>query len=353
MRALFYSKHGSPDVLTLGKQPRPSLDVADVLIKVAATGVNRLDIVQRNGWFTLPGFNLPHIPGMDLAGTIVDIGADVIGIDIGDRVVVDPSLHAVAGASHFVGHGDRYGQLGVIGATHNGGYGELCAASADHVHRLPEGMEFADAAVFATAWMTTYHALFRVGELAPGETVLLHGATSALTIAATQLAKAAGARVLVTATSEDKCAVAENLGASATISNGSNGNIDIAQWVREQTQGIGANMVLDHVGPALWEPSLLSLAPQGRLVSCGNTTGDSVTVPSLGFLFQRGIQIKGSDAYFSTDFAMVWEQYCTGIKQEVFNSQIQAHFAVEDGAQAHRLVESGQNLGRLVLHHAD
>jgi NADPH:quinone reductase-like Zn-dependent oxidoreductase len=121
----------------------------------------------------------------------------------------------------------------------------------------------------------------------------------------------------------------------------------------QQTEGQGVNMVLDHVGPALWEPSLFALAPQGRLVTCGNTTGDSVHIPSLGFLFQRGVQIKGSDAYFSTDFADVWRRYCQGIGQSRFSSQIHRQYPIASGAQAQRELESGDALGRLVLLHSN
>lgn len=348
MKALFYSEHGTADVLRYDSQPDPTIGPADVLIQVAATTVNRLDIVQRNGWFTLPGFALPQIAGMDMAGSVVELGSDVSGINIGDRVVVDPSLHAVSARSSFAGQGDRYGALGVLGATHPGGYGELCAVSADHVHPLPSDLSFADAAVFPTAWMTTHHALFRVGELRAGETLLLHGATSALTLAATQLAIAADAKVFVTAATDEKCAVARALGASATTTNR---DTDITDWVMQHTDGQGVNMVLDHVGTALWEQSLFAIAPQGRLVTCGNTTGDSASIPSLGFLFQRGVQIKGSDAYFSTDFAEVWQRYCQGIGQSRFSSQIYRQFPIENGAQAQRELESGNSLGRLVLLH--
>lgn len=348
MKALFYTEFGTPDVLTIGHLPDPILRPADVLLAVSATALNRLDIVQRNGWFTLPGFSLPHVAGMDLAGTVVEVGSGVSHVKTGDRVVADPSLHAVGGDSQFTGLGERYGDLGVIGATHAGGYGELCAVSADHVHPIPDAMDFATAAVFPTAWMTTHHALFRVGELRSGETLLVHGATSALTLAATQMAVAAGARVLVTAASEEKCAIAQGLGAAATTTNRES---DVTSWAMQQTDGKGVDMVLDHVGPALWEASLFALAPRGRLVTCGNTTGDSADIPSLGFLFQRGVQIKGSDAYFSTDFARVWAHYCEGMERGRFSPQIQETFAVEDGAQAHRLLETGEVTGRLVMQH--
>lgn len=348
MKALFYSEHGAADVLRYADCPDPVAGQADVLIQVRAAALNRLDIVQRNGWFTLPGFSLPQIAGMDMAGTVKKVGSAAGNLKVGDRVVVDPSLHGVAGNSSFAGHGERYGKLGVLGATHPGGFGELCAVSADHVHLMPNDMAFSTAAVFPTAWMTTHHALFRVGELQRGETLLVHGATSALTMAATQLAKAAGAKVLVTAASEEKCAVALALGAFATTINR---NTNVVSWVLEQTDGRGVDMVLDHVGPALWETSLFSLAPRGRLVICGNTTGDSADIPSLGFLFQRGIQIKGSDAYYSTDFPKVWKHYCDGIATDSFAAQIYREYDIADGSEAQQLLETGEALGRLVLSH--
>ena len=130
-----------------------------------------------------------------------------------------------------------------------------------------------------------------------------------------------------------------------------NRDTDITDWVMQQTDGQGVNMVLDHVAQLLWEPSLFAIAPQGRLVTCGNTTGDSASIPSLGFLFQRGVQIKGSDAYFSTDFADVWQHYCQGISQSRFSSQIYRQYPIENGAQAQRELESGSSMGRLVLLH--
>ena len=284
---------------------------------------------------------------MDLAGTVVEVGAGVSHVKTGDRVVADPSLHAVGGDSQFTGLGERYGDLGVIGATHAGGYGELCAVSADHVHPIPDAMDFATAAVFPTAWMTTHHALFRVGELRSGETLLVHGATSALTLAATQMAVAAGARVWSPQQAKRNARLPGEGAAATTTNRGS----DVTSWAMQQTDGKGVDMVLDHVGPALWEASLFALAPRGRLVTCGNTTGDSADIPSLGFLFQRGVQIKGSDAYFSTDFARVWAHYCKGIECGRFSPQIQETFAVEDGARAHRLLETGEATGRLVMQH--
>ena len=248
----------------------------DVVVAVGLTALNRLDVVQRNGWYTMPGFTLPHIAGMDVAGTVALIGDEVDGVAPGDRVVVDPSLAGVPEGSKLAGRGDLYGELGVIGATTDGGYAELCLAPATHVYQVPEHMSLEDAATFPTCHLTASHGLFDVGRLVAGETVLVHAAGSGVSIAAIQLAARAGATVLATAGTPAKLERAAGLGAAHVLNNRT-GNV--LEWAREVTDGRGVDMVFDHVGTALFESSLFALATHGRLVTCGNTSGDVATIP--------------------------------------------------------------------------
>jgi NADPH:quinone reductase-like Zn-dependent oxidoreductase len=264
MRALLYEHQGGPDVLELRHVADPEPGPMDVVIDVAATALNHLDVVQRNGWFTLPGFTLPHIAGMDVAGTVSAVGADVERVGIGARVVVDPSLAGAPEGSRLAGMGEYYGQLGVIGGTVAGGYAERCLVPATHVHEMPAELSWHAAAAFPTAFLTAHHALFESGHLAFGETVMIHAAGSGVSTAAIQLARHAGATVLATAGTDEKCVRAVALGAQHVVNNR---QVDVATWAREVTDGAGVDMVLDHVGPALWEPSLLALKPRGRLVT--------------------------------------------------------------------------------------
>ena len=350
MQALSYSKHGDPSVLTLNEVADPIFGTSDVLIRTHATGVNRVDVAQRNGWFTLPNFSLPNIPGMDIAGEIVAFGdaakniAQARGLDIqlGSRVVVDPSMSEVPTSSNLHGNGDLYGDLDVIGATRDGGYAELCVAPASHIHLLPTDMPYTHAAAFPTAWMTAHHALFDVGHLQAGETLLVHAGASGVSLAAIQLARAAGATVYATASSTEKCQRAVLAGAQAAIINRTT---DVAQWSKEQTNGRGVNMVFDHVGAALWAQSLFALGPRGRLVNCGNTSGDEAVIPSLGHLFHMGIQVLGSDPYRYEEFALVWEKYCNGD----FDPSIDSVYELKDGAEAHRKMESNDVSGKFIL----
>lgn len=342
MKALVYDTTGGPDVLRHRDVPEPEPGRRDVIVTVAATALNRLDIVQRNGWYALPGFTLPHIAGMDIAGTVTAVGIDVGMVTIGDRVVIDPSLAGAPEGSALAGMGEYYGTLGVLGATVSGGYAERCLVPETHVHHVPDTMSWHDAAAFPTAWLTAHHALFEMGRLAFGEVVMIHAAGSGVSTAAIQLARHAGATVLATAGSDEKCARALALGANHAVNNRTTA---VAEWAKSVTDGHGVDMVFDHVGPALWEQSLMALKPRGRLVSCGNTTGDRVQIPSLGHLFHMGISIIGSDAYRHEEFAVAWQRYLDG----GFHAEIDSVFALADGAEAQHKLERNDVFGKILL----
>jgi NADPH:quinone reductase-like Zn-dependent oxidoreductase len=342
MKALLYERPGGPDVLEFRDVEDPRPGPLDVVVEVAATALNHLDVVQRNGWYTLPGFTLPHISGMDVAGSVAAIGSEVDGWAGGDRVVLDPSLAEVPDGSRLSGMGDYYGVLGVIGGTVAGGYAERCLVPSTHLHRVPDSVTWHAAAAFPTAFLTAHHALFERGHLAFGETVLIHAAGSGVSTAAIQLARHAGATVLATAGSEEKCVRALAIGAHHVANNRSQ---DIAAWAWDVTDGAGVDMVLDHVGPALWEASLFALKPRGRLVNCGNTSGDTVTIPSLGHLFHMGISIIGSDPYRHDEFAVAWQQFLAG----GFASEIDSVFALADGASAQEKLARGDVFGKILL----
>lgn len=320
----------------------PEPGAADVVVAVAAAALNRLDIVQRNGWYTLPGFTLPHIAGMDVAGTVVDIGADVADVAIGDRVVIDPSLAGVSDTSTLAGRGDLYGELRVIGATVDGGYAELCLAPASHVFTVPGHITLEEAATFPTCHLTAAHALFEVAGLRAGETVMVHAAGSGVSVAAIQLATRAGATVLATAGTPEKLHRAVGLGAAHVLDNRTG---DVVAWSREVTDGHGVDVVLDHVGTALFEPSLLALGVGGRLVSCGNTSGDVATIPSLGFVFHNAISILGSGPYGPEEFAPTWARFCAG----GFDAVVDAEVGLEEVGAVQEKLARNDVVGKVLV----
>ncbi len=342
MKAMFYTEAGGPEVLQYANVADPEPGTGDVIVDVAATSLNRLDVVQRNGWFQMPGFVYPHIAGMDVAGTVSAVGDNVTGVSVGDRVVVDPSLAGVADDSKLTGRGDLYGDLGVIGGTVDGGYAEKCLVPASHVYAVPDDMSLTTAATFPTCYLTAAHALFDVGGLTAGETLMIHAAGSGLSTAGIQLAKHAGATVLATAGTDEKCERALALGADYVLNNRTG---DVAGFAREHTEGAGVNMVFDHVGTALFGASLFGLGVHGRLVNCGNSSGDEATIPSLGYLFHSGIKIMGSDPYRPEEFGPVWDIFCSGDFEVVIDSE----FALEDAGEAQNKMLASDFFGKIVL----
>ena len=342
MKALRYTTPGGPEVLRYVDVDDPRPGARDIVVDVAATALNHLDVVQRNGWFAMPGFSLPHIAGMDVVGTVTEVGSEVSLLSVGDRVVVDPSLSQVPTGSLLAGRGDLYGELAVIGATVDGGYAERCLVPDTHAHRLPPGMSWHQAVCFPTAWMTAWHALFPIARLARGETMMVHAAGSGVSMAGIQLAKHAGATVLATAGTDSKCARALEVGADFACNNRTG---DIVSWAMEVTGGVGVDVVFDHVGTALWAPSMFSLRPRGRLVNCGNTSGDSATIPSLGHFFHMGLQLLGSDPYRYDEFAPAWDAYCSA----GFTSVVDSVFPLRDGAAAQDKMLRSDFFGKILL----
>ncbi|MDW3179087.1 MAG: zinc-binding dehydrogenase [Acidimicrobiia bacterium] len=342
MKATFYTEAGGPEVLQYADVPDPEPGPSDVVVDVEATSLNRLDVVQRNGWFQMPGFTYPHIAGMDVAGTISAVGSNVTDVAVGDRVVVDPSLAGVAEDSKLAGMGDLFGDLGIIGGTVAGGYAEKCLVPASHVYAIPDGMPMEHAATFPTAYLTAAHALFDVGGLVAGESVMIHAAGSGVSTAGIQLAKNAGATVLATAGTDEKCERALSLGADHVLNNRTG---DVTAFAREVTRGEGVNMVFDHVGTALFGPSLFAIGVHGRLVNCGNSSGDEATIPSLGYLFHSGIKIMGSDPYRPEEFGPVWDTFCSGD----FDVVIDSEYGLEVAGEAQNKMLSSDFFGKIVL----
>jgi NADPH:quinone reductase-like Zn-dependent oxidoreductase len=342
VKALRYHEPGGPEVLVLEDVPDPEPGPADVVVEVAACALNRLDVIQRHGWFQMPGFTYPHVAGMDVAGTVAAVGAEVDGVTVGDRVVVDPSLAGVAEGSELAGRGYLFGELGIIGATVDGGYAERCLAPASHVYPVPDGMPIEHAATFPTCWLTAAHALFEVGGLVAGETLLVHAAGSGVSTAAIQLARAAGATVLATAGTDEKCERALTLGALAAVNNRTE---DVSGWARSLTAGRGVDLVLDHVGTALFAASLFALSVHGRLVNCGNSSGDEATIPSLGYLFHSGITIQGSDPYRPEEFGPVWRTFCDGD----FEVVVDAEYPLAAAGEAQEKLLRNDVFGKILL----
>jgi NADPH:quinone reductase-like Zn-dependent oxidoreductase len=341
MRAAIHRTHGGPDVLEVVDVPDPVVGPDDVLVAVRAAALNRLDVLQRSGPALIPGFALPHIAGMDVAGEVVAVGDAVTSVAVGARVVVNPAVQCGACERCLRGDDAYCPNTRIVGANQPGGFAELCAVPASHVYAVPEAIGYVEAATVPTIYSTAWHALFPSGDLRLGETVLIHAAASGVSTAAIQLAKRAGATVIVTAGSEPKLDFARKLGADAAFNNRVDGWVD---QVRAATGGRGVDMVFDHVGPALFQQSLFALRERGRLVFCGSTTGVQATF-NLPHAYHFGMRIIGADPYSYEEFGEMLAHYWTAGYVPVVDSE----FSLDEIAEAQRKLESGDVVGKIVI----
>ena len=346
MKNVLYRAHGDADVLEVVESDVPEPGPGEVLVAVGACGLNHLDVLQRRGPALIPGYALPHVAGMDVAGTVVGLGPDVdLGTfpaaRTGTRVVVNPAIPCDDCPACRSGADGLCGTARVVGGNVAGGYAEYVVVPAGNVHAVPDAVDLVEAAVVPTAWMTAWHALVEVAEVAAGETVLLYAGASGVSTAAIQLAKAAGARVITTVSSGAKVAYAADLGADLVVDTSTT---DVVGAARGFTDGRGVDLVVDHVGPAVWDASIYSLGHRGRLVFLGNTTGDR-TAFDLAYAYHFGLRLLGSDPYDRREFGPMLERYWTS----GFRTPVDSEFPLVEAAAAQRHMESRRATGKIVL----
>jgi NADPH:quinone reductase-like Zn-dependent oxidoreductase len=300
MKAVAIRAHGGPEVVELQDLPEPRPGPGQVVVRVRAAALNHLDIWVRKGW---PGLKLsfPHVLGSDVAGVVEEVAPGVAGVKAGDEVVVNPSLGCGRCERCLAGRENLCRRFVILGEHVSGGQAERLAVAADHVLPKPAGLSFPEAAAVPLTFMTAWHALVRRAGLRLGETVLVHAAGSGVGVAAVQIAKLLGARVIATAGSGAKLEKARALGADHVVNYETQ---DFVQEVRKLTEKRGVEVVFEHVGKKTWEGSLLAAGVGGRIVTVGATTGyDPVT--DLRHVFFRQLSILGSTMGTAADLMEV------------------------------------------------
>ena len=326
MRAVRIHGDGGPEVLVLEEAPDPVAGPGEVLVRVRASALNHLDVWIRKG---LPSVPKPRILGADGAGTVEALGKGVDGFAPGDRVVVNPGIEAPDGTIHVVGeHGD-------------GTNAELIAVPATNVHPIPDGLSFEEAAAFPLVFETAYRMLVTRAGLREGEWVFAWGIGSGVSTAALAIAKALGARTIVTSSSDAKLERARELGADVTVNHGSG---DVKAAVQEATGGHGADVVVEHVGEATWRTSLDVAAREGRVTVCGATTGPNPPA-ALHRIWWKQLTILGSTMGTRADFQGAYDLVAAGRARPVVDEV----FPLEEIRTAHERLEAGEQLGKIVL----
>lgn len=295
MHGFRIDQHGGPEALVWRELPDPRPRADEALVRVRACALNHLDLWVRNG---VPGhtYPLPLVPGSEIAGEIVELGARAATeagrpFAVGDAVLVAPGLSCGVCARCLAGEDPFCRDYGILGETRDGGYAELVAVPGRNLLPLPRGLSFAEAAALPLVFLTAWHMLAARARLQPFEDVLVHAAGSGVSSAAIQIAKLLGARTIVaTASSDAKLAKARALGATHLVNYAA---ADFVRATREATGGKGADVVVDHVGGEVFERSMKVLAWGGRVVLCGATAAGEASI-NLRAVFFKGLSILGS-----------------------------------------------------------
>ena len=325
----------------------PTPGPGELVVQVRACALNRLDLLQEIEP-VVRGFSLPHIAGMDVAGVVVARASDLsddVGPPIGARVMIDPVSTCGVCARCTTGNAPYCENLRTVGSTRPGGFAELVAAPADRTYELPDSMSFVDAATMPVAAMTAYHALEAGGHVS-GEVVLVNGGASGVSCALLTLLLADGSTVITTTGGADKVARALAVGYHHAIDrDADDGSADtIPAAVATITGGRGVDLVVDHVGPALFRQSVASLAIGGRMVFCGTTTGTEATL-SLTDVYHWGRSLIGAGGYLAADFPKMLDAMAVTGRPPV----IDRVWPFEQLLDAQQTMREGAFFGKIVI----
>lgn len=340
MRALYFSEHGGPDRLEIGARPRPQAGANQAVVRLAAAALNHLDLFVLGG---LPGvpIALPHIGGADGAGTVEECGEGVAGWSRGDEVIINTAIscgECEACRRHDEPLCERFG---VIGEHVDGTFAEWVVVPASALSPRPKHLSWAESGALGLTYLTAWRMLHTRARLVEGESLLIHGIGGGVALAALALAKAQGARVIVTSSSEDKLARARALGADLTINYKT---ADVGREIRALTAKRGVDVVVDSVGEATWMTSLRSVAKGGRIVTCGATSGPNPT-EEIRLIFWKGLSILGSTMGGGED----WRAMLALVTERALRPVIDRVMPLAEGRRGYELLASGGHFGKVVL----
>jgi NADPH:quinone reductase-like Zn-dependent oxidoreductase len=340
MKAVRFHEHGGPDVLKYENAPEPEIQPNEVLVKVKACALNHLDLWVRSGvraW-KLP---MPHIVGSDISGEVAQVGALVTNTKVGDRVLLSPGISCGQCEACWKGLDSACRTFTIFGVMVDGGYAEYVKSPAANVIPIPGDLNFDEAASVPLVFLTAWHMLFGRAKLQPGEDVLVVGAGSGVGIAAIQVAKLVGCRVITVAGTDEKLEKARALGADEGINHTRQ---SIAEEVSRLTGKRGMDVIVEHVGQAVWEDCFASLATYGRLVTCGATTGAEAKL-NIQALFGRQRTILGSFMGGKGELLDVLKL----IGERKLKPVIDSVFPLAEAAKAQKKMESRDFFGKILL----
>jgi NADPH:quinone reductase-like Zn-dependent oxidoreductase len=344
VKAAIFRQHGGPEVLEYADVADPQIRDNEVLVEVKACALNHLDLFVRQG---LPGIEipLPHILGNDIAGVVREVGELVTWVKPGDEVMVQPGVSCGHCEACLSGQDNLCREYDIIGYRRNGGYAELVAVPGVNIIPKPPQLSWEEAAALPLVTVTAWHMLVTRAKVQPGEDVLVHAAGSGVGSIAIQVAKLRGARVITTASTEEKLEKARELGADVTI------NYTRDDWpkeVRRVTDRKGVDAVVEHTGAATWPGSISALKNNGRLVTCGATSGFDART-DLRQVFYRHLTILGSFMGSKAELLEAMKFVNAGKIHGVVDRVL----PLSEARQAHELIEDRAQFGKVVLSHKE
>lgn len=341
MKAVTLARHGGNEVLAFGDRPDPVARRGEVLVRLEAAALNRLDLFVRDGMPGVP-VTFPHVPGADGAGVVEAVGEGVTRTRPGERVVLQPGL--ACGGCEFCLDGERSlcVDFRILGEHAPGTLAQLVVVPAGNVWPAPPGLSPEAAAAFPLAAMTAWRMLVTRARLKAGETVLIHGVGGGVSVFALQIARLCGAAlVIVTSSDPGKLARARELGADEVLDYGS---VDVGRVVREITRKRGVDVVVDSVGAATWRHSLAAAAKRGRIVTCGATTGPNPE-EEIRLIFWKQLDILGSTMGNDAEFGALLRAVSAGRIRPVVDEV----FPLAEAVPAYERLEGGRGFGKVVL----
>jgi NADPH:quinone reductase-like Zn-dependent oxidoreductase len=336
MKAVRFHEHGPPEVLRYDDAPDPVAGPGRAIVRVRAVALNHLDLWQRRGIDRLR-IPLPHVPGSDVAGEVVDAGG---AVPAGTRVLLQPGLSCGVCAACRDGRDNLCPSYDIVGLKTDGGCAELVAVPAGNLVPIPDHVPFVQAAAFPLTFLTAWHMLVTLAAVRDGDVVLVLAGGSGVGQAAIQIARLHGARVLATS-APGKAAKTRALGADEVFDHYT---ADFGRESRAATGGRGVDIVIEHVGEATWERSVRALANGGRLVTCGATTGHAAAI-DLRHLFARQLSLIGSYMGRRHELSDALPHFFDGRLAPVIDTVM----PLADAAAAHRRLEAGEQFGKIVL----
>jgi NADPH:quinone reductase len=323
MRIVDVPEAGGPEALVMAERPRPQPGPGEVLIRVAAAGVNRADVLQRRGRYPSPP-GAPQWPGLEVSGTVAELGPGATGFAVGDEVCA---------------------------LLQGGGYAEYAAVAAGQVLHVPAGIGLLEAGSLPEACFTVWSNVFGFGRLGRGERLLVHGGASGIGVTAIQLARALGSTVFATAGTDDKCRFCESLGAAHAVNYRSG---DFVAALKERTGGHGVDVILDMVGGDYLARNLELLAPEGRLVLIATQGGVKAQINLLHVMSKRavvtGSTLRGRELAFKQRIRDELVQHVWPlVERGELRAVVDRTFPLEQAAAAHAYMESGAHRGKIML----